>query len=37
VLPLGEGPAWDQMRKNPALLVIATAATDLQAFRRGRR
>ena len=37
VLPLGEGAAWDQMRKNPALLVIATAATDLQALRRGRR
>jgi len=37
VLPIGEGPAWDEMRKNPALLVMATAATDLEALQRNRR
>jgi len=33
VIPLGEGPAWDQLRLNPALLVIASTAADLQAAR----
>jgi hypothetical protein len=31
VIPLGEGPAWDELRRNPALLVIASTAADLQA------
>jgi len=31
VIPLGEGPAWDELRRNPALLVIATTAADLRA------
>jgi hypothetical protein len=33
VIPLGEGPAWDELRRNPALLVIASTAVDLQAAR----
>jgi len=36
VIPLGEGPAWDQLRLNPALLVIASTAADLQAARSRR-
>ena len=36
VIPLGEGPAWDQLRLNPALLVIASTAADLQAARMRR-
>ena len=31
VIPLGDGPAWDELRRNPALLVIASTAADLQA------
>jgi hypothetical protein len=30
---LGEGPQWDELRKNPALLAIAATAADLQAAR----
>jgi hypothetical protein len=33
VIPLGEGPGWDEVRRNPALLVIANTAADLQAAR----
>ena len=28
---LGEGPQWDELRKNPALLALAATAADLQA------
>ena len=31
VIPLGQGPGWDELRRNPALLVIASTAADLQA------
>ncbi len=31
VIPLGQGAAWDELRRNPALLVIASTAADLQA------
>src|SRR6266446_100640 len=31
VIPLGQGPAWDELRRNPALLVIASTAADLRA------
>jgi hypothetical protein len=30
---LGDGPQWDEMRRNPALLAIAATAADLQAAR----
>lgn len=30
---LGEGPQWDELRKNPALLAIAATAADLHAAR----
>jgi hypothetical protein len=30
-IPLGKGPQWDELRKNPALLAIAATAADLQA------
>ena len=28
-LELGQGPQWDELRKNPMLLVVATTAADL--------
>jgi hypothetical protein len=31
VVPLGDGPQWDELRKNPALAAIAATAADLQA------
>jgi len=31
LIPLGEGPDWDEMARNPALLAIAATAADLQA------
>jgi hypothetical protein len=31
VIPVGDGPAWDELRRNPALLVIASTAADLHA------
>jgi len=33
VLRLEGGPGWDEMRKHPALLALATTAADLQALR----
>ena len=36
-LQLGEGPAWAEMRKNPALLAVAATAADLQAAHLRRR
>ncbi|OLD06329.1 MAG: hypothetical protein AUI90_13300 [Deltaproteobacteria bacterium 13_1_40CM_3_69_14] len=33
VIPLGEGPQWDELRRNPALLAIAATASDLEALR----
>ncbi|HWT84651.1 MAG TPA: hypothetical protein VN177_02690 [Myxococcales bacterium] len=33
VIPLGQGPGWEELRRNPALLVIATTAADLRAAR----
>jgi hypothetical protein len=32
-----EGAAWDQLRAQPVLLLIATTATDLHAMRGHRR
>jgi hypothetical protein len=29
-VPLGTGPAWDELRKNPALLAIAAAAAGVR-------
>ena len=31
VVRLGDGPQWDELRKNPALAAIAATAADLQA------
>jgi hypothetical protein len=31
VIPLGDGPQWDELRRNPALLAVAATAADLQA------
>jgi hypothetical protein len=31
VIPLGQGPQWDELRRNPALLAIAATAADLTA------
>ena len=31
VIPLGEGPQWQEVAKNPALLALAATAADLQA------
>ena len=28
---IGEGPAWQELRKNPALLAVAATSADLQA------
>ena len=33
IIPVEGGPGWDEMRKNPALLALATTAADLQALR----
>ncbi len=33
VIPLGNGPTWDELRRNPVLLAIATTTTDLDARR----
>jgi hypothetical protein len=33
LIPLGEGPQWDELARNPALLAIAATAADLQAGR----
>jgi hypothetical protein len=30
---VGDGPQWDELRRNPALLAIAATAADLQAAR----
>jgi hypothetical protein len=30
-IELGQGPQWDELRKNPALLALAATAADLQA------
>jgi hypothetical protein len=41
-IPLGQGPQWDELRKHPALLAVAAAATgvlgepDQDAAARGR-
>jgi hypothetical protein len=32
-----QGGAWDELRRHPVLLVIATTATDLHAMRGRRR
>jgi len=37
VIPLEDGSAWEELRKNPILLVLATTATDLEARRTSRR
>ena len=31
VVRLGDGPQWDELRKNPALAAIAATAADLEA------
>jgi len=31
LIPLGEGPQWDELARNPALLAIAATAADLRA------
>ena len=31
VIPVGDGPQWEELRRNPALLAIAATAADLQA------
>src|SRR6266481_5252107 len=31
LIPLGEGPPWDELAQNPALLAIAATAADLRA------
>ena len=33
VIPLGNGATWDELRRNPVLLAIATTTTDLDARR----
>jgi hypothetical protein len=33
LIPLGEGPPWEELGRNPALLAIAATAADLQAAR----
>ncbi len=30
-LPLGQGPQWEELRRNPALLAVAATAADLKA------
>jgi hypothetical protein len=30
-IPLGEGPQWEEMKRNPALLAVAATAADLKA------
>ena len=30
-IELGQGPQWDELRKNPALLALAATAADLKA------
>ena len=32
-IELGQGPQWDELRRNPALLAIAATAADLQVAR----
>ena len=36
-IPMGHGTQWDELRRNPALLVIASTASDLQSVGIGRR
>jgi hypothetical protein len=36
-LRLNRGGAWDQLRQEPVLLLVATTATDLTALRHRRR
>jgi len=30
-IPLGEGPQWEELKRNPALLAVAATAADLKA------
>jgi hypothetical protein len=32
-IPLGNGPQWEELRRRPELLAIASTAADLQAAR----
>ena len=32
-IDLGDGPQWDELRRNPALLAVAATAADLRAAR----
>ena len=32
-IDVGEGPQWDELRRNPALLAVAATAADLRAAR----
>jgi hypothetical protein len=37
IIPVENGPGWDEMRKQPALLALATTAADLSALRGRHR
>ena len=36
-IPVGQGAQWNELRKNPGLLVIASTAADLQSVGIGGR